>query len=150
MKVLVHFDGGCRTSMGIAAGAAVVYDEAGNELKHAAKVLHRTTTPVAEYTGLILGLRMASELGAREVECMGDAELIVRQVDGRYNCTKQHLMLLRNEVWRLGGLFDKAIIREFPKGGPQNKRRHGNVRADALAGEAMDLGRDINPLPVVA
>lgn len=143
MKLILHFDGGCRTSTGLAAGGAVLYDPDGNELIALAKLLRGKTTPVAEYTGLIIGLEKAAELGATEVECMGDAELIVRQVDGRYQCKKPHLRELRNKVWTLGGGFQRVAIREFPKAGPHFKRRHGNVRADELANMAMDAKADI-------
>lgn len=138
MQVTVHFDGGCRTKAGLAAGAAVVYDEVGSELMTRSHVLRETTTPVAEYTGLILGLTMARELRAKDVTAMGDAELIVRQVNGVYKCLKPHLIPLLAYVHTLQGMFESCVIVEFPKAGPQMKRRHGNARADELANAAMD------------
>ena len=143
MKVTMMFDGACSVARGIAAGGAVVYDEKGAELAARGVFLRGRTTPEAEYAGLITGLEVALELGATHIICLGDAELIVRQVDGRYACRKPHLKVLLDRVIRLGGQFELATIRELPKAGPKMKRRHGNVRADALAGMAMDAGHDI-------
>jgi ribonuclease HI len=143
VKVVVHFDGGCRTSTGCAAGGAVVFDESGKELAARGRFIGRATTPEAEYAGLILGLETALELGATEVDILGDAELIVRHVDGRYRCRKEHLIPLLHKVWLLGGRFEKRKIREFPKAGPKMKRRFMNERADELANMAMDRKADI-------
>lgn len=143
VKMVIHFDGGCRASKKLAAGGAVVYDVKGNELAARARFVPGRTTPEAEYTGLILGLETALELGATEVSVWGDAELIVRHVDGRYACRKEHLRVLLHKVWELGGQFERNTINEFPKAGPKNKRRHMNERADELANLAMDAQADI-------
>lgn len=144
MRVIIHFDGGCRISVGRAAGGAVVYDEAGNELAARARYVPGKTTPEAEYTGLILGMETALELGATDVDILGDAELIVRHVNGVYQCRRPHLRVLLHRVWELGGKFEKRRIREFPKAGPKNKRRHMNVRADELANDCMDQQKDLS------
>lgn len=140
MKLTAHFDGACSTSRGIAAGAAVIYDEQGNELATRAHFLERTTTPVAEYTGLILALQLARELGGTEVTILGDAELIVRHVDGRYVCRQKHLQPLLEMVRIHMRAFESCVVREFPRAGPKMKRRYGNARADQLAGECMEAG----------
>lgn len=137
-KLTVQFDGGCRTSHGIAAGAAVVLDEEGNELGTDAHLLRQTTTPVAEYTGLIVGLQLAERLGATHVLALGDAELIVRHVNGVYQCHKPHLRSMLDLVHLLMARFEECEVREFPKAGPKHKRRFGNARADQLANECMD------------
>lgn len=145
MRLIIHFDGGCSTAKGIAAGAAVLYDEQGNELATRTQFLERVTTPVAEYTALHLGLALAAEyagaeVGQTHVLALGDAELIVRHVDGRYRCTKPHLQAMLAMVKLLMRPFASCEVREFPKAGPQNKRRWGNERADQLASECMEAG----------
>ena len=49
-----------------------------------AELLGRATNNVAEYRALLLGLAKARELGADEVEVIGDSELIAKQVQGIY------------------------------------------------------------------
>jgi ribonuclease HI len=143
MKIVVQFDGACSMQRCIAAGAAVAFTEDGVLIAERAKFLRDVTTPIAEYSALILGLQLALELSATEVECWGDAELIVRQVDGRYRAKDERLKVLRGQVRALMKRFNIASVREMPKAGPKNKRRHGNVKADALASECMNSGKDI-------
>lgn len=123
---------------GIAAGAAVAYDEQGKELGTKSHFLEHVTTPVAEYTGLILALQLAYELGATHVTVLGDAELVVRHVDGRYQCRQPHLQPILELVRRHMARFETCVVREFPKAGPKHKRRYGNARADELASECME------------
>lgn len=127
---------------GIAAGAAVAYDEEGNEIASAGKFLRNVTTPIAEYTALTVGLGLARTLGATHVYAFGDAELIVRQVDGRYRCKDQRLAAMRDMVHLLAHDFEECKIMELPKAGPKNKRRHLNQRADELAAKCRDAGHD--------
>lgn len=143
MKFTVHFDGGCRLSKGIAAGAAVIFDEHGNELGTQTQLLRGVTTPIAEYTGLHIGLQLAARTAGlwtpvSHVTVWGDAELIVRQVDGRYQCRKPALKAMLDMAHLLMQPFASCQVKEFPKAGPHRKRRWGNERADQLAGECMD------------
>lgn len=136
-------DGGCASGGAVAAGAAIVYDEAGVELGRRAKFLKGVTTPVAEYTGLITGLALARELGATEVVVWMDAELVVRHVDRRYRCRHERLVPLLDVVRSWMAQFASAEVKELPKAGPRMKRRHTNEAADALATECMTARRDL-------
>ena len=84
MKVVVHVDGGARGNPGPAAAGAVVSTPAGEVLAEAAEPIGVATNNVAEYRGLLLGLRRARELGASEVEVVNDSELVAKQVNGVY------------------------------------------------------------------
>src|SRR5581483_5274043 len=84
LKVVVNVDGGSRGNPGPAAVAAVVTDASGEELAERAKTIGEATNNVAEYRALLLGIELARELGAEELELVGDSQLIVRQVQGRY------------------------------------------------------------------
>lgn len=148
MKLTVFFDGGCSMKKQIAAGAAVLYDEAGHEVACRAKFLERVTTPIAEYTALTVGLQLAAEyagLTASQTNllALGDAELIVRHVDGRYVCRKAELQAMLGMVWLLMEPFGQCEVKELPKAGPRHRRRYLNERADALAGECMSAGHDL-------
>ena len=44
----------------------------------------RATNNVAEYRALLRGIELAAAHGATELELVGDSELVVRQVEGRY------------------------------------------------------------------
>lgn len=143
------FDGACSMARGIAAGGAVLYDEHGTELAWEARFLQRVTTPVAEYTGLQVGLLLAARYAGAQarqsvVTAWGDAELIVRQVDGRYVCRKPHLLVLLEDTRSLMEPFLVCVVRELPKAGPKHKRRWSNVRVDQIAGECLEAGRNLS------
>jgi ribonuclease HI len=133
MKVLVHVDGGARGNPGPAAAACVLSSPDGELLGEHAQLLGRTTNNVAEYRALLLGLRHAHELGASEVEVVGDSELIAKQVLGRYKVKNEALRPLHREATLALRDFDRWAIRTVP--------RAQNAHADALVNAALDQQR---------
>jgi ribonuclease HI len=126
----VHVDGGARGNPGPAAAASVIISPTGEVLDEHAQLLGRTTNNVAEYRALLLGLERARELGASEVEVVGDSELIAKQVRGLYKVKHEALRPLHNQaIVALQG-FDRWSIRTVP-------RAH-NAHADALVNTALD------------
>ena len=98
MKVVVHVDGGARGNPGPAAAACVISTPDGETLGEHAQLLGATTNNVAEYRALLLGLEQARELGADEVEVVGDSELIAKQVHGQYKVKNAALKSLHGEA----------------------------------------------------
>ncbi len=84
MRVVVHVDGGSRGNPGPAAVAAVATDADGEPLGERKLYIGEATNNVAEYRAVLLGLELARELGAEEVEVVNDSELIARQIGGEY------------------------------------------------------------------
>ncbi|HEX3452736.1 MAG TPA: reverse transcriptase-like protein, partial [Solirubrobacteraceae bacterium] len=80
MKLIVHVDGGARGNPGPAAAATVISTPDGETVDERAQLLGTATNTVAEYRALLLGLARARELGASEIEVIGDSELIAKQV----------------------------------------------------------------------
>jgi ribonuclease HI len=95
-----------------------------------AMLLGATTNNVAEYRALILGLERARELGASEVEVIGDSELIAKQVQGAYKVRKEALRPLHKQASEAIEAFERFSIRTVP--------RAQNARADALVNAALD------------
>jgi len=90
--------GGARGNPGPAAAACVLSSPSGELLGEHAQLLGRTTNNVAEYRALLLGLERARELGASEVEVIGDSELIAKQVLGEYKVKNEALRPLHREA----------------------------------------------------
>ena len=130
MKVVVHVDGGARGNPGPAAAAAVLSDPDGQVLDEATELLGETTNNVAEYRGLLLGLRRAHAVGADEVEIVNDSELVARQVTGQYKVKHPAMRPLHADALAALGGFSRWSIRSVP--------RAQNADADALVNQALD------------
>jgi ribonuclease HI len=129
-RVVVHVDGGARGNPGPAGIGIVITDEDGNELVRANDFIGVATNNEAEYHALLLGLKRASQLGAREVEVVNDSELVARQVGGEYKVKNAGLKPLFLEAMRK--------LREFDSWAVRSVRREHNERADELVNEALD------------
>jgi ribonuclease HI len=132
MKVIVHVDGGARGNPGPAAAACVVSDPAGEVLDEQARLLGEATNNVAEYRALLLGLARAKQLGASEVEVIGDSELIAKQVQGVYKVKHPAMRPLHLQAMQALRGFERWSIRTVP--------RAQNAEADALVNAALDQG----------
>jgi len=130
MKVMVHVDGGARGNPGPAAAACVISSPEGELLGEYSELLGRASNNVAEYRALLLGLARARELGASEVEVVGDSELIAKQVQGRYKVKHAAMRPLYLQAMDALRGFERWSIRTVP--------RAQNAEADALVNAALD------------
>jgi ribonuclease HI len=128
--VIVNVDGGSRGNPGPAAIAAVVTDPSGAILAERAETIGKATNNVAEYRALLLGIDLAKQLGADEVEFVGDSMLIVEQVRGRWKVKQEHLRPLLAEV--------RDALRDLGNWSIRHVKRGENERADELLNEALD------------
>ena len=130
MKVVINVDGGARGNPGPAAVAAVATTPKGEPLGERNAYIGEATNNVAEYSALLLGLDLARELGASEVEVVNDSELVARQIGGEYKVKHAGLKPLFLEAMRSLRNFDAWAVRAV--------RREQNARADELVNEALD------------
>ncbi len=131
LRVIVEADGGSRGNPGPAGYGAVVREAAtGEVLLERYASLGATTNNVAEYSGLIAGLRAALELNATHVDVRMDSKLVVEQMSGRWQIKNPGLRPLAAEAATLVGRFDAVTFDWIP--------RERNRAADALANRAMD------------
>jgi len=139
-RVVVEADGGSRGNPGPAGYGAVVRDAAtGEVLAERRESLGRTTNNVAEYRGLIAGLRAAAEHGATAVVVRMDSKLVVEQMSGRWQVKHEGLRPLAREAAALRDRFAEITFEWIP--------RERNKHADRLANEAMDIAAGKPPLP---
>ncbi|MER7003408.1 bifunctional RNase H/acid phosphatase [Dactylosporangium sp. NPDC000555] len=139
MRVAVEADGGSRGNPGPAGYGAVVLDESGEVLAERLGTLGVTTNNVAEYSGLIAGLRAARELGADEAEVRMDSKLVIEQMSGRWQIKHPGLRPLAEEARELAKGFSRIRYTWIP--------RERNRHADRLANAAMDgkTASDVEP-----
>ncbi|WP_116950412.1 bifunctional RNase H/acid phosphatase [Jiangella endophytica] len=140
-KLIVEADGGSRGNPGPAAFGAVVRDAASGEvLAEAAETIGVTTNNVAEYRGLLAGLRAARGIDPDAVvEARLDSKLVVEQLSGRWQIKNAELRSLAGEA---GQIFPRERVSYtwVP--------RAENAYADRLVNQALD-GRPV-PAPADA
>ncbi|WP_217142549.1 bifunctional RNase H/acid phosphatase [Streptomyces sp. AC627_RSS907] len=130
---VVEADGGSRGNPGPAGYGAVVLDAAtGETLAEAAEYLGVATNNVAEYRGLLAGLRAARELDPdATVHVRMDSKLVVEQMTGRWKIKHPAMKPLAAEAARV--FPPERVTYEWIP-------RASNKHADRLANEAMDAG----------
>ncbi|MDX3689361.1 bifunctional RNase H/acid phosphatase [Streptomyces europaeiscabiei] len=133
-EFIVEADGGSRGNPGPAGYGSVVLDAVtGETLVEAAEYIGVATNNVAEYRGLIAGLKAAYELDPEaSVRVRMDSKLVVEQLSGRWKIKHPDMKPLAAEAARV-----------FPPGRVTYEwmPREQNKHADRLANEAMDAGK---------
>jgi broad specificity phosphatase PhoE/ribonuclease HI len=133
-EFIVEADGGSRGNPGPAGYGSVVIDAAtGETLAERAEYIGVATNNVAEYRGLVAGLRAAHELDpAASVHVRMDSKLVVEQMSGRWKIKHPDMKPLAMEAGRVFPA-DQVTYEWIP--------REKNKHADRLANEAMDAGK---------
>ena len=130
-RLVVEADGGSRGNPGPAGYGAVVRDAVtGQVLAERAAGIGTATNNVAEYGGLIAGLRACLELDPSEVEVRMDSKLVVEQMSGRWKVKHESMKPLAAEA--------AGLLRQLPRVRFTWIPRERNKHADRLANEAMD------------
>ena len=144
-SVVIEADGGSRGNPGQAAYGAVLKDaETGAVIAEEGTAIGVASNNVAEYSGLIAGLKLAAEHAPdADIEVRMDSKLVVEQMSGNWKIRHPDMRPLALEANRLApfGTTYTWVPRE------QNKH------ADRLANEALDgkrngvtvAGRDAPP-----
>ncbi|MES5821496.1 bifunctional RNase H/acid phosphatase [Streptomyces sp. RG80] len=133
-EFIVEADGGSRGNPGPAGYGSVVIDAAtGETLVERAEYIGVATNNVAEYRGLVAGLRAAHELDpTASVHVRMDSKLVVEQMSGRWKIKHPDMKPLAMEAGRVYPA-DQVTYEWIP--------RESNKHADRLANEAMDAGK---------
>ncbi|MFT4185759.1 MAG: histidine phosphatase family protein [Micrococcaceae bacterium] len=127
----IEADGGSRGNPGPAGyGTAVKDPKTGEILAKKAAYIGKTTNNVAEYQGLIAGLKLAQDIDSTaQIEVYMDSKLVVEQMSGRWKIKHEVMKKLAAKANTLT-LGRKVSYHWVP--------RAENKIADALANEAMD------------
>ena len=127
-KAKIYTDGGERGNPGPAGiGAVVQIDQKDYQYK---KFIGNATNNQAEYQAVIYGLERAKALGATEVDCFMDSELVASQLNQKFKIKNNDLGILFVKVWNLSQGFKK--VRYF------HLSRQDNKDADQLVNQAID------------
>lgn len=130
-ELVVEADGGSRGNPGPAAGGAVVIDPSSGEVLAEVGIWVGTATNnVAEYSGMLAGVRRALAIDPdAELAIRMDSKLVVEQMMGRWKIKHPAMAELAAEARQL--LSGTPVRFEWVP-------RLQNARADQCANDAMD------------
>nr|ABA91954.2 retrotransposon protein, putative, unclassified [Oryza sativa Japonica Group] len=120
---VMQFDGSL-SLQGAGAGVTLT-SPSGDVLRYLVRLDFRATNNMAEYEGLLAGLRMAAGLGIRRLLVLGDSQLVVNQVCKEYRCSDPQMDAYVRQVRRMERHFDGIELRHVP--------RRDNMIADELS-----------------
>ena len=130
--ISAHCDGGARGNPGPAGYGALLQSTDGAVIAELSEFLGLRTNNFAEYSGLLGCLDFALKNGYRKLRVVSDSELMVKQIQGKYQVKSPDLKPLYDEAKRRIAKLDGFEI--------SHALRHKNKDADRLANEAMDRG----------
>jgi ribonuclease HI len=130
VKLIIYTDGGARGNPGQAAIGVVIKNSLGNTVAGYGEYLGKQTNNYAEYSALISGLKKAKELGATEVECVLDSELVTKQMNRQYKVKEPTLQKLFIQAYNLSGQFEKISFKHI--------YRENNKEADRWVNRILD------------
>lgn len=129
-EAILHVDGASRGNPGPSAVAAILRLPSGEEIFSRAKRIGHATNNVAEYRAVLEGVKIARELGVRELTVRLDSELVMKQLTGKYRIKNKDLEALAREVSLVIAGFARCSFEHVPRG--------DNRDADRLANEALN------------
>jgi ribonuclease HI len=127
-----HCDGGARGNPGPAGYGALIQDNEGMVIAELSEFLGMRTNNYAEYSGLLGCLQYALDHHHPRLRVVSDSELMVKQIQGKYQVKSPDLKPLYEEAKRRIAKLEAFEI--------SHALRHKNKDADRLANEAMDRG----------
>ena len=134
MERTLYFDGASKGNPGLSGAGAVIY-EGGDDIEVYSESVFvglKETNNVAEYTGLLAGLKAALNMGTKRLAVKGDSDLIIKQMNGAYKVKSPNLIGLYEEAKKLAEQFEKITF--------VHVYRHMNKRADELANIGCSRG----------
>jgi ribonuclease HI len=120
----VLFTDGSSCAEGSGAGL-ILTNLDGTKYTYALRFEFIATNNEAEYEALLAGLRIATQMGVRNLEANVDSRLVANHVLGEYVAQEEHMIQYLNKTKSLIKNFDKFSIKQIPRG--------ENRKADALS-----------------
>ena len=110
---MMYFDG---SLMKKGAGVRLVFiSPLRVRMRYAIRVHFLVSNNVAEYEALIIGLRIAIELGIQRLDVRGDLQLVIDQVMKESSCHNAKMAAYCHEVRQLENKFNGLELNHIPR-----------------------------------
>jgi ribonuclease HI len=125
----MYFDGCSKGNPGLSGAGAVIYKNGEEIWSNSYFVSDSATNNVAEYFGLIRGLKRAIKMNISSLIVKGDSQLIIKQMKGQYQVKSESMIELYN--------IAKELETQFENISYEHVYRKYNKRADQLSNEGL-------------
>jgi ribonuclease HI len=125
----MYFDGCSKGNPGLSGAGAVIYKNGQEIWSNSYFVSNSATNNVAEYFGLIRGLKRAIKMKINSLIIKGDSQLIIKQMKGEYQVKSESMIELYNIAKELENQFENISY--------EHVYRKYNKRADYLSNEGL-------------
>lgn len=126
---VLFFDGCCKGNPGPGGAGAVIYKDGIEIWSDSVFIGNKITNNIAEYTGLIIGIKQAIKMDIKALTVKGDSLLVIKQMNGIYKVNSENLV----EFYKTA----KQLEKSFNKIEYNHVYRKDNKRADALSNEGL-------------
>ncbi|KAL0439397.1 UNVERIFIED_CONTAM: hypothetical protein Slati_2422700 [Sesamum latifolium] len=121
---------GSSTTQGSGAGVVITTPQE-DDMEFAIKFDIKASNNEAEYEALVLGMRMAQDVGALHLLAYSDSQLIVKQVCREYKAKEESMVQYLQQIEELKTRFKSFQLQQIP--------REENIKADSLSKLASAL-----------
>jgi len=130
-KYILKFDGASRGNPGPCGAGYIIYNNTDIVYKGNRFIADYNTNNFAEYSALNLGVKKCIELNIKNIDIMGDSQLVIKQLNKEYKISSTNLIPLHSATTTLLEKFVSYNLKHIP--------REENMEADKLANKAIDL-----------
>ncbi len=131
LKAVLYTDGGARGNPGPAGFGALLFGEDGMLIAFTGGYEAHATNNFAEYSALLMGLKLAQKKGVSDLECRLDSELVVKQIKGEYKIKDENIKNFYKKINDLLPDFKTISFKHVP--------REENQHADRMVNLILDI-----------
>ena len=134
-EYVMNFDGCSKGNPGPAGAGAVIYQN-GIEIWGSCEFVgKKETNNMAEYAGLIIGMKEAVHRNIRKIAIKGDSQLVIKQMRGEYKVKSENLLESFAQAKKLEKDFDVITY--------DHVYRNENKRADELSNDGLMKNKNL-------
>ncbi|XP_008238721.1 PREDICTED: uncharacterized protein LOC103337339 [Prunus mume] len=130
---------GSSNAQGCGAGLVLLFPDK-VVLEYAFHFKFHTSNNEAEYEALLAGLRLAKEMGTKQIQIFSDSQLVVHQVKQDFTAKDISMTAYLQHTRHLLGTFDAHLISQMPC----SKNSHADALARLASALEQGIGRNIH------